>query len=159
MFPTEQDSNQHLSYRDLLECLLAAPRLCFVCGSFLLFVFRVCHCSLKPFWSPAGKELGSLVSDFFLCFCHFPIWCSGSGAEVFFSCSTQLSTKFIVLINVKISAIVGILTIISMINTTLESRSARNFFICRYFSSSVDLSMKKVCITLGPGVVYDCIDS
>ena len=34
-----------------------------------------------------------------------------------FSCSTQLSTKFILLINVKIPTIVGILTFISMINT------------------------------------------
>ena len=37
-------------------------------------------------WSPAGKgwPLGSLVCDVFLCFCHFPIWCSGSG--VVFDC-------------------------------------------------------------------------
>ena len=37
-----------------------------------------------------------------------------------FSCSTQLSTKFIVLINVKMPTIVGILTFISMINTTYQ---------------------------------------
>ena len=36
----------------------------------------------------------------------------------FFSCSTQLSTKFILLINLKMPTIVGILTLISMINTT-----------------------------------------
>ena len=35
-----------------------------------------------------------------------------------FSCSTQLSMKFILLINVKMPTIVGILTFISMINTT-----------------------------------------
>ena len=87
----------------------------------------------------------------------FRVWPGG----YFFSCSTQLSTKFIVMINVKISAIVGILTIISMINTTFERHIARNFLICRYFifSSSVDLSMKTVFITLGPGVVYTLIDS
>ena len=34
------------------------------------------------------------------------------------SCPTQLSTKFILLINVKMPTIVGILTFISMINTT-----------------------------------------
>ena len=50
----------------------------------------------------------------------------------FFSCSTQLSTKFILLINV--TTIDGILTFISMINTTSERNKARNFFICRYFS-------------------------
>ena len=37
-----------------------------------------------------------------------------------FSYSTQLSTKFILLINVKMPTIVGILTFISMINTTSE---------------------------------------
>ena len=36
------------------------------------------------------------------------------------SYSTQLSTKFIQLINVKMPTIVGILTFISMINTTSE---------------------------------------
>ena len=53
------------------------------------------------------------------------------GPEVIklFSYSTQLSTKFILLINV-----VGILTFISMINTLSEILKARNFFICRYFS-------------------------
>ena len=50
-----------------------------------------------------------------------------------FSCSSQLSTKFIPLINVKMLTIVGILTFISMINTTPERLKARNFFICRYF--------------------------
>ena len=41
------------------------------------------------------------------------------GPEVIklFSCSTQLSIKFIMLINVKMPTIVGILTFISMINT------------------------------------------
>ena len=49
-----------------------------------------------------------------------------------FSCSTHLSTKFILLINVKMSTIVGILTFISIINTTFERLKARNFFICQY---------------------------
>ena len=51
-----------------------------------------------------------------------------------FLCSTQLSMKFILLINVKTPTIVGILTFISMINTTSERLRAINFFICRYFS-------------------------
>ena len=51
-----------------------------------------------------------------------------------FPCSTQLSTKFILLINVKMPTIVGILTVMSMINTTSERLEARNFFICWYFS-------------------------
>ena len=50
-----------------------------------------------------------------------------------FSYSTQLSTKFILLINVKIPTIVGILTVISLINTTSERLKARHLFICRYF--------------------------
>ena len=58
------------------------------------------------------------------------------GPEVIklFSNSTQLSMTFILLINVKMPSIVGILTLISMINTTSERLKARNFFICRYFS-------------------------
>ena len=46
-----------------------------------------------------------------------------SGPEVIelFSYRTQLSTKFILLINVKMSTIVGILTFISMINATAET--------------------------------------
>ena len=51
-----------------------------------------------------------------------------------FSCWTQRSTKFILLINVKMPTIVGILTFISMKNATYEGLKARNFFICRYFS-------------------------
>ena len=51
-----------------------------------------------------------------------------------FPCSTQLSMKFILLINVKMPTIVGILTFISMINTTSERLKARNFFICWYIS-------------------------
>ena len=50
-----------------------------------------------------------------------------------FPCSTQLSTKFILLINVKMP-IVGILTFISMINTTSERLKARHFIICVYFN-------------------------
>ena len=44
------------------------------------------------------------------------------GPEVIklFLCSTQLSTKIILLINVKMPTVVDILTIISMINTTSE---------------------------------------
>ena len=57
------------------------------------------------------------------------------GPEVMkrFPCSTQLSTKFTMLINVKMPTIVGILTFISMINATSERLKARNS-ICRYFS-------------------------
>ena len=54
-------------------------------------------------------------------------------ALIFFH-ATQLSMKFFLLINVKMPTIVGILTFISMINTTFERLKARNFFICPYFS-------------------------
>ena len=58
---------------------------------------------------------------------------------------------FIVLINVKMSTIVGILTFISRINTTSESLKARKVFIFQHFSlyeqlkflCSVELSMLK----------------
>ena len=54
------------------------------------------------------------------------------GTEVIkvFLCSTQLSTKFILLINVIMPTIVGILTFISMINAASKQEK---FFVCRYF--------------------------
>ena len=51
-----------------------------------------------------------------------------------FSYSTQLSTKFILFINVKMPTIVGILTFISRINTISKRLKVRHFYICRYFS-------------------------
>ena len=64
--------------------LLTVPRQCFFCGSFLLFIFHVCHaflsvrCSLLVnCWERA--VLLALVCDILLCFCHFPVWCPGSG--------------------------------------------------------------------------------
>ena len=76
-----------------------------------------------------------------------------------FSCSTQLNTKFILLINVKMPTIVGILTFISRINTTSKRIKARNVFICRYFSfyeqlkfcAQLSWAWKKI-ITSGPGL-------
>ena len=75
-----------------------------------------------------------------------------------FSCSTQLSTKFVLLKNVKMPTIVGILIFISMIHTTSERLKASHFFICRYCSFVEQL---KYCaqlsehensfITSGPG--------
>ena len=57
---------------------------------------------------------------------------SNPGPEViklFLACSTQLSLKFILLINVERPIIVCILTFISRINTTSESFKARKTFI------------------------------
>ena len=51
-----------------------------------------------------------------------------------FTCSTQVSMKFILLINVKMPTIVGILTFISRINTTPESFKSRNAFIFQGFN-------------------------
>ena len=77
-----------------------------------------------------------------------------TGPEVIqlFPCSTQLSTKFILLINVKMPTIVVILAFINMINTTYERLRARNFSTFQGFSvlwqvessCSVELSVKKV---------------
>ena len=60
--------------------------------------------------------------------------CNRQGPDVIkLSCSTQLSMKFIMLINVKMPTIVGILTCISMISTTSERLKAINFLICWIF--------------------------
>ena len=77
-----------------------------------------------------------------------------------FPCSTQLSTKFILLINVKTPTTVGILTFMSMINTISDRLKATNFFICQYFSFyeqlkfRAQLSMKKVQEQSDPGSHY-----
>ena len=44
--------------------------------------------------------------------------------------SDSAEHEIILLINVKMPTIVGILTFISMINTTSERLKARHFFIC-----------------------------
>ena len=72
-------------------------------------------------------------------------WTSDPEVLKVFSCSTQLSMKFILLINVKMPTMVGILTFISMINTKSERLKARNFFICQYFSFNEQL---KFCAQL-----------
>ena len=52
----------------------------------------------------------------------------------FFSYFTQLSMKFTLLINDKMPTIVGILTIISRINTTFKSFQAEKIEFFQYFS-------------------------
>ena len=70
----------------------------------------------------------------------------------------QLSIKFFLLINVILPTFVGILTFISMINTTSERFKARNSLFCWYFSFyeqlkfHAQLSMKKSFIISGPGL-------
>ena len=61
--------------------LLTVPRRRFFCGSFLLFMFRVCLVFLSVLWSPAVKGLTSwlFLFDVLLSFCHFPNWYPGSG--------------------------------------------------------------------------------
>ena len=51
-----------------------------------------------------------------------------------FSCSRQLSIKFIMVINVKMPTIVSILTFISMINTAIKSLKARKVIIFQHSS-------------------------
>ena len=77
-----------------------------------------------------------------------------SGPEVIkhFSCSTQLSMNFFLLINIKMPTIVGILTFMSRKNSILglsEPKKKLNFLIFLYLqafkiSCLAELSMKKV---------------
>ena len=57
----------------------------------------------------------------------------GPGVIKLFPCSTQLSIKLIMLINVKMPTIVGILSFVSMIKTATENLKARNIFIFKHF--------------------------
>ena len=70
--------------------LLTVPRWRFFCGTLILFVLNVCNAVLSVPSSPVvtcweRADLLALVFDVFLCFCHFLIWCPGSG--VVFDCS------------------------------------------------------------------------
>ena len=63
---------------------VTVPRWCFFCGSFLLFMFCVCHvvlsvycCLVANCWE--GDDPLALVCDVLLWFCHFPMWYPGSG--------------------------------------------------------------------------------
>ena len=75
-----------------------------------------------------------------------------SGPEVIklFSCSTQLSMKFFLLINVKMPTIVGILTFMSWKNSILglpepkKGRISWYFYTCEHLEFHAQLSMKKV---------------
>ena len=97
------------------------------------------------------QQMTLLVKRIFQCL-SYKIQTLQPGPEVIklFPCSTQLSMKFILLINIKKPTIVGILTFISMVNTTSERLKARNFFIYWYFSFyeqlkfHAQLSIKKV---------------
>ena len=100
-----------------------------------------------------GKHLGdSDKTRIVLCFLFIssnkvPCLVLAPRLQNFFSCSTQLSIILIMLINVKMPTIVGILTFISIINTTSKKLKAKHFIICGFaveISCSVELSMKKV---------------
>ena len=82
---------------------------------------------LVPYWWKAG------FGDY-----RFAMWSPGPEAIKIFSCSTHLSMKFIMLINVKMPTICGILIFMSMINTTSEHLKARKVFIfkhCRFYEN------------------------
>ena len=77
-----------------------------------------------------------------------------------------MSTKFILLINVKMSIMVGVLTFISMINTTVDRLKEKSFFIFSYISfneqlksCSIELRMKKKFYNLGVWVLKLSSDS
>ena len=121
-------------------------------GCFALFVFlvshdcwmalshdttglsAVCDCGISRSYSLTifgGGQYKENVENF-----KADILPKKTGPEVIkrFSCSTQLSTTFILLINVKMPTTAGILTFISIIGTPSERLKVRNFFIGRYFS-------------------------
>ena len=98
------------------------------CGNFNICMFLSDHYGVMTLKGCSSIESNSALLK-------HGIWCK-PGTEVIklFPCSTQLSTKFILLINVKMSTIVVILTFISMISTTSDGIKIRNICICQYFS-------------------------
>ena len=101
-------------------------------GSWLLYfscIFAVmCVCLCLPVF---------LCPSFTVPWVWYLIFAFGISLSEFiksFSCSTQLSMKVIMLINVKMPTIVGILTCVSMINTTqfYVSLKARKLFFAAF---------------------------
>ena len=70
-----------------------------------------------------------------------------------FSCSTQLSMKFIMFINVKMPRIVGILTFINLINITPEMLKAN----MQYDQSLLFSHTQSRNIQEGPGFIFIAI--
>ena len=97
------------------------------------------QCYIHANLFPIGPLVYESTSSPCNCIIFIPCWFSAAGPSLevikLFSCSTQLSMKFILLINVKMSTIVGILTFISMINATYERFNTRKNFNFQYFSS------------------------
>ena len=73
---------------------------------------------------------------------------SGPGVIKPCSCSTQLIMKFIVLMNVIMPTIVGILTFISMINTTSEKLTRESYFSSYQFLRSVEKTSDTLIVFL-----------
>ena len=75
---------QNISFYEQLK-LLAVTRRCFFCGSFLLFMFHVCHCyavlsvpcSLENTWCERDDPLALLCVAFSCIFVSFPYGVSG----------------------------------------------------------------------------------
>ena len=86
--------------------LLTAPRRCFFCGSFLLFLFCVClwhtvlsvPCSLVVTCWERADLLALLCVMFFLCLCHFPLWRLVSGVVLVLDCFDSRSLPFSLLL-------------------------------------------------------------
>ena len=76
-----------------------------------------------------GVSLGEVKEIIKIFFYFWVLLRPGPEVIKLFPCLTQLSTKFILLINVKMLTIVGISTFISMINTTSERLKAGNFLL------------------------------
>ena len=107
---------------------------CFHTEYCIIFTTTCTTCLHWTFDEKVGKQLGAIsrYKKTLSPWIAHPI--PGPGVIKLFPCSTQLSMKFILLINVKMPTLVGISTFMSMISTTSERLKAINFFICRYFS-------------------------
>ena len=76
-----------------------------------------------------------------------------SGPKVIKLFHTQLSTKFILLINVKMSTFVSILTFVSMINTTSERLKSKNLLYLSVFKLYEQLKFVASCVEHGKSFI------
>ena len=114
-----QNTNSYIVY---LLFIVAPIVLLVLCRGSCFFCAVLCILSsfLDYFSSNERRDI--------LCDCDISLL---RGYKTFFH--AQLSTKFILLINVKMPTLIGILTLISMINTKFKRFKGRKLLNCRYF--------------------------
>ena len=133
---------------------------CYLC---FMFIFCCLVCSQQPcdhvLWK--GYPLASLVCCVFLCFCYFPIWCSGSSNVLNYFNSWPLPTSLLWLSELLCLRCMAPLNVCWHIYLMLSlSQSPAIACTITFHFSFHWISLCHFLIwCFGSGMVLDCIDS